>query len=381
MSMEPKPDLQETSSVHVRMTSLSSCAGCASKLSAASLAQMLLPVQELFPAGGSPDLVVGLEAPDDAAVWRLDDSRLLVVTTDFFTPVVDDPFDYGSIAAANALSDLFAMGAVPFLALNIAALPEDLPVEDARAILRGGAEKVREAGAVIAGGHTVKDREPKYGLVALGMAEEGRLMTKGAARAGDILFLTKPLGTGVTTTAIKNGKAEPDDVRQVVSWMKMLNGPAAGVAGRFGVRGATDVTGYSLLGHGSEIAAASRAGLRLYAGAIPFYRGAQKYGRMGQFPGGSRDNAAYYAPRVRFDAAIPELAQRLLFDAQTSGGLILCVPVERSSEFVAGAAIAEVPAWPIGVVIDGEGVEVLPGTMPGWERVGAAQTGEAVFLE
>jgi selenide,water dikinase len=314
-------------------------------------------------------------------VWRLDDSRLLVVTTDFFTPVVDDPFDYGSIAAANSLSDLYAMGAIPFLALNIAALPEDLPPEDAREILRGGAEKAREAGAIIAGGHSVKDREPKYGLVALGMADRDHLMTKGAAHAGDVLFLTKPLGTGVTTTALKNGKAEEEDVRQVVSWMKVLNGPAAAVAGRFGVRAATDVTGYSLLGHASEIAAASQVALRFHAGAIPFYRGAQKYAAMGQFPGGSRDNASHYAPRVRFEGAMPDLTRRLLFDAQTSGGLLLCVPAERAIEFVAGAAIAEVPAWPIGTAIDGEGVEVLSGPMPGWERVGAAQVSVAVFLE
>lgn len=381
MSFETKRTLRATTGERVRMTSLSSCAGCASKLSAASLEEVLRPVQELFPAGGTPDLLVGLDSPDDAAVWRLDDSRLLVVTTDFFTPVVDDPFDYGSIAAANALSDLFAMGAIPFLALNIAALPEDLPPEVVREILRGGALKAREAGAIIAGGHTVKDREPKYGLVALGMAEEDRLMTKGAAQAGDILFLTKPLGTGVTTTALKNGKAEAEDVEQVVSWMKALNGPAAAMASRFGVRAATDVTGYSLLGHASEIAAASRVAVRMFAGAVPFYRGAQKYARMGQFPGGSRDNATYYAPRVRFDADLPELAQRLLFDAQTSGGLILCLPPERASEFVAGAAIGDVPAWPIGVVIDGGGVEVHRGSMPGWGRVGAAQTAEAVFLE
>lgn len=313
-------------------------------------------------------------------MWRLDESRLLVVTTDFFTPVVDDPFDYGAIAAANSLSDLYAMGAVPFLALNIAALPEDLPPEDVREILRGGAEKAREAGAIIAGGHTVKDREPKYGLVALGMVASDALMTKGGALDGDVLFLTKPLGTGVTTTALKNGKADEADVRQVVTWMKALNGPAALSAARFGVRGATDVTGYSLLGHASEMAAASKAGIRLHAGSIPFFRGAERYAGMGQFPGGSVDNAAHFGPRVRFEGAVPDLVRRLLFDAQTSGGLLLSVPADRSAEYVAGTAIAGIPAWPIGRVFEGGGVEVLAGPFEGWERVGARQSDEAVFL-
>ncbi|OGO72001.1 MAG: selenide, water dikinase SelD, partial [Chloroflexi bacterium RBG_19FT_COMBO_62_14] len=170
-----------------------------------------------------PDLLVGLGPADDAAVWRLDETRLLVATTDFFTPVVDDAYDYGAIAAANALSDLYAMGATPLLALNIAAVPPELPPELVGEILRGGAEKVREAGAVIAGGHTIRDDEPKYGLVALGLCAPDQLMTKSAAMPGDILLLTKPLGTGVTTTALKRQLALPDDVAEAVDWMKRLN--------------------------------------------------------------------------------------------------------------------------------------------------------------
>lgn len=201
--------------------------------------------------------MVGLDGPDDAAVWRLDDQRALVITTDFFTPVVDTPYEYGAIAAANSLSDIYAMGGQPFLALNIAALPPDLPAELSGEILRGGAEKCREAGVVVAGGHTVQDKEPKFGLVALGFVDLRHLMTKGGARPGDVLVLTKPLGFGVTTTALKRGVAAPEDVHEVIGWMSRLNAKAAQLANEFGVRGGTDITGFSLLGHGWEMAKAS----------------------------------------------------------------------------------------------------------------------------
>ena len=187
--------------------------------------------------------------------------RALVVTTDFFTPVVDDPYDYGSIAAANSISDIYAMGGQPFLALNIAALIPDLPAEINGEILRGGAEKAREAGVVIAGGHTVQDKEPKYGLVVLGFVDPKKMLTKGGARPGDALVLTKPLGFGVTTTALKEQKATPTDVAEVVRWMKRLNKNASALAVEFSLRSATDVTGFSLLGHGSEMAVASGVGI------------------------------------------------------------------------------------------------------------------------
>lgn len=328
---------------------------------------MLRPLRDLFPPAESPDLVVGLDSPDDAAVWRLDDSRLLVVTTDFFTPVVDDPYDFGSVAAANSLSDLYAMGARPFLALNIAAMPVDLPLAVVAEILRGGAEKAREAGAVIAGGHSVQDREPKYGLVALGLAENDRLMTKAGARPGDVLFLTKPLGTGVTATALKNGKAGAADVRQATEWMKLLNAAASRIALELEVRGATDVTGFGLLGHGAEMAAASGVSLRFHAASVPFLAGAISYGRQGQFPGGTRDNEAYFSPRIRFAPSLEDPGRRLLFDAQTSGGLLLAVPRVRASEFAARAGAASVPAWPVGEVVEGQNVSVVAGPMPGWQ--------------
>ena len=177
-------------------------------------------MQDVFNSASYPDLLVGLTGPDDAAVWRLSEDRALVVTTDFFTPVVDDAYDYGAIAATNSLSDIYAMGGQPFLALNIAALPDDLPIEISIDILRGGAEKAREAGVVIAGGHTVKDKEPKYGLVALGFVDPRKMLTKGGLRAGDVLVLTKPIGFGVTTTALKQEKVNDKDLHKVIDWMK-----------------------------------------------------------------------------------------------------------------------------------------------------------------
>ncbi len=303
-------------------------------------------------------MIVGLGMPDDAAVWRLDEERMLVVTTDFFTPVVDDSYDYGAIAAANALSDLFAMGADPILALNISAFPANLDLEVITEILRGGAEKVREAGAVIAGGHSIQDREPKYGLVAIGIASEHDLMTKGNAKNGDVLVLTKPLGMGVTTTALKNGHADKVDVEQATLWMSRLNGPASVLARKFDVTAATDVTGYSLLGHSVEIAEASRVALRYYLPEIPFLANARSYAESWSFPGGSIDNRSFFGGRVTFDDSIDEENRMLLFDAQTSGGLILCVPRANLNGLLSSGQEEGIPLWVVGQVEEGDGVRV-----------------------
>lgn len=320
---------------------------------------MLRPVQGLFDPRSFPDLLVGLGDPDDAAIWRLDSTRALVVTTDFFTPVVDDPYDYGAIAAANSLSDIYAMGGQPFLALNVAALPPDLPAEVNSEILRGGAEKCREAGVVIAGGHTVQDKEPKFGLVVLGFVHPEKYLTKGGARVGDALVLTKPLGFGVTTTALKRGKVDPADIEEVVGWMKRLNRDAGALAAEFGLRGGTDVTGFSLLGHGLEMADASGVGLQLEMANIPFISCARKYAALWTFPGGSADNRLFYGPRVRFAEGISEEEQMLLFDAQTSGGLLLAVPRAKTAAFLKRAENIGQPAWVIGEVVEGEGIEVI----------------------
>ena len=316
------------------------------------------PVQNVFDPADYPDLLVGLEGPDDAAVWSLDEKRALVATTDFFTPVVDDPYDYGSIAAANSLSDIYAMGATPFLALNIAALPPDLPGEISSEILRGGAEKTREAGVVIAGGHTVQDKEPKYGLVVLGFIEKDKMLTKANLHPGDALVLTKPLGFGCTTTALKQGKADEADVREAVDWMKRLNRTAGLLAVEYGLSAATDVTGFSLLGHGLEMAEASGVALHFDYAQIPFVSGARKYAEMFTFPGGASDNRVHFGPQVTFDASIDEASQMLIFDPQTSGGLLIGVPQDRLVAFQARAEEMKQFIRIIGEVRVGSGIEV-----------------------
>jgi selenide,water dikinase len=292
-------------------------------------------------------------------VWQLDEDRALVVTTDFFTPVVDDPYDYGAIAAANSLSDIYAMGGKPFLALNVAALPPDLPPEISAEILRGGGEKARQAGVVIAGGHTVQDKEPKYGLIAIGFLDPGKLITNHGVQVGDKLVLSKPLGFGTTTTALKRGQADPSDVAEAVEWMKRLNQSAAELALEFKVRGGTDITGFSLLGHGFEIAQASQVGLLFSFEKIPFISGAKRYAQEWIFPGGSMDNRAFFGSHVKFAPQIDEASQMLLFDAQTSGGLLLAVPPAELQAMLARAAEIDQKLWQVGEVVEGESIEVV----------------------
>jgi selenide,water dikinase len=321
---------------------------------------VLRPIQGIFNPADYPDLLVGLDSPDDAAVWRLDEERAVVLTTDFFTPVVDNPYSYGAIAAANALSDVYAMGGQPFLALNVAALPTDLPPEITGEILRGGAEKAREAGVVIAGGHTIQDKEPKYGLIVLGFVDPGHMITKGGVRPGDRLLLSKPLGLGVTTTALKNDQADHSDVAEAVGWMQRLNKTAAELAVTARLHGGTDITGFSLLGHAWELAEASHVGLRFSFQRIPFTRGAHRYAQAWIFPGGASDNRLYFGPHVHFAPEIDEVSQMLLFDPQTSGGLLLSVPLEKLAPLLDEAARAGQVFWEVGEAVLGEGIEVVP---------------------
>jgi len=319
---------------------------------------VLRPVKDVYAGLAYPDLLVGLDEPDDAVVWRLDEQRALVLTTDFFTPVVDDAYDYGAIAAANSLSDVYAMGGKPFLALNVAALPPDLPAGLLSEILRGAAEKAREAGVVIAGGHTVQDKEPKFGLVVVGFVDPARAMTKGGANVGDRLVLTKPLGFGVTTTALKRQIATPEDVSEVTIWMKQLNRSAAGLAAELGLRGATDITGYSLIGHAAEMASASGVMLRFFFSQIPFISCARKYADQWAFAGGAFDNRLYFSVRARFSSSLSETEQMMLYDPQTSGGLLLAVPQEKFDALLDRAASLNQPVWVVGEVVEGQGVEV-----------------------
>lgn len=299
-----------------------------------------------------------MREPDDAAVWRIDQDRAIVVTTDFFTPVVDDAYDYGSIAAANSLSDVYAMGGQPFLALNIAALPDDLPNEISREIIRGGAEKAREAGVVIAGGHTVKDKEPKYGLVVIGFVDPRKMLSKSGLKIGDALVLTKPLGFGVTTTALKQEKADAADVAEAVEWMKRLNKTASQLALEFDLHGGTDITGYSLLGHALEMANASGVKLQFDSANIPFVSGARKYAEQWIFPGGAVDNKKHFEAQVTFADSIDKPNQMLLFDPQTSGGLLLGVPQVQLDSFMSRSQEMNQAAWVVGRVESGTGIEV-----------------------
>jgi selenide,water dikinase len=302
--------------------------------------------------------LVGLREPDDAAVWRLDDERAIVVTTDFFTPVVDNAYDYGSIAAANSLSDIYAMGGKPFLALNVAALPDNLPIDISTEIIRGGAEKAREAGVVIAGGHTVKDKEPKYGLIAIGFVDPKKMLNKGGLKVGDRLVLTKPLGFGVTTTALKREKADEADVLEAVTWMKQLNDKAGQLANEFDLRAGTDITGYGLLGHALEMAAASNVALQIDFENVPFISCARNYADQGCFAGGAFDNKKHFESNIEFADTIDEQNQMLLFDPQTSGGLLFGVPQDRLEAFVARARELDQTVWMIGTVETGSGIKV-----------------------
>jgi len=320
---------------------------------------VLRPIQGIFNPKDTPELLTGLGSPDDAAIWKLGEDRALVVTTDFFTPVVDTPYEYGAIAAANSLSDVYAMGGEPFLALNIAGIPNDLPIEITSEIIRGGAEKAREAGVVIAGGHTVQDEEPKYGLVVLGFVDPRKAILKGGAKVGDIMVLTKPLGFGVTTTAIKRGIAKEHDIEEVIRWMTLLNKGAAELAREFELQGGTDITGFSLLGHSWEMAEASGVGMQFSFQKIPFVSCAFKYALEWTFPGGTSDNKIHFGSHVRFDLEIDEASQMLLFDAQTSGGLLLAVPPEKVDAFLKRAKEMDQPAWVVGEAIKGSGIEVI----------------------
>jgi len=290
-----------------------------------ALAQVLRPLARLFPEGSTPELLAGLAAGDDAAVYRLDDSRALIVTTDFFTPVVDDPFDFGSVAAANALSDVYAMGGEPLLALNIAGFPSSLPAAVIEEVFRGGAEKAKEAGCPVVGGHTITSQEPLYGLAVVGMADPRRLFLKSGVRPGDALVLTKPLGVGVITTALKRGTASQEAVAAAVASMKRLNRDAARVFLAHRVEACTDVTGFSLLGHALDLAAKSGVGLRIDSSSIVFVPGAREAGASGAFPAGTENNRAAFEGSIRFEPGVAEPTRKLLYSPETSGGLLAAV--------------------------------------------------------
>lgn len=315
-----------------RLTQLCSCSGCAAKIKAKDLDELLKKVN--YPL--DPRALAGQSSGDDAVIVKLTDDIALVQTIDFFTPVVDDPLRFGRIAAANALSDVYAMGGKPYTAMNVTCFPlDDLGVDTLSLILKGGLEKVLEAGAVMAGGHTVRDPEPKFGLAVTGIINPKHMVRKDGARPGDVLVLTKPLGTGVLNTAHKFNDIEPDELEGVMTSMETLNKAASEAMLEAGAAAGTDVTGYGLLGHGLEMARNAGVTFEFDSTKVPFLKGAAGAYLRGNIPGGSRANLEYVSPYLEAEEGVPSHILGLMSDAQTSGGLLISVTPEKAEKLLA----------------------------------------------
>ncbi len=334
---------------HIKLTSFSHGAGCACKLGLRELSEVL---DLLGPPATHPDVLVGLDEADDAAVVRLSDTDAIVLTLDFFTPLVDDAFVWGQIAATNAASDVYAMGGRPLVALNIAAWPRDtIPLELLADVLRGGRAAAEAGGFLVVGGHTVDDPEPKYGMVVVGRADPTHLMTIDAAKPGDVLVLTKPIGTGIVTTAIKRDAAPASAVNVAVTSMTRLNDTASTALMDAGVRACTDVTGFGLLGHLQRMLKASGVAASLDASAVPLLDGVLDLAESGNVPGGTQRNLAAINEHLSWKGA-SELTCHILSDAQTSGGLLAACPRDRLDDMLEGLT-GELARAVIGTVIDG----------------------------
>lgn len=304
----------------IKLTKLANCAGCGAKVGAGTLARLL----DGLPIHADSNLLVGFDKSDDAAVYRVSDELALVQTVDFFPPIADDPFLFGQIAAANALSDVYAMGGEPRIALNLLCVPKSMPDSAVHDLLRGGYSKVYEAGVVIAGGHSILDEEPKYGLCVTGFVHPNHILTNAGAQPGDVLFLTKPLGAGILTTAAKADLCPPDVLQAVYARMTTLNRAARDTMVQFRVHACTDVTGFGLLGHALEMAQGSGVQIKLNVSALPIPSEALEFARMGILPEGMYRNRKYAEPFVMADG-IPLEIQDVLYDPQTSGGLLIAV--------------------------------------------------------
>jgi selenide,water dikinase len=338
----------------LRLTELTECGGCASKLGADLLAEALAGLGAQTHAG----LIAGLDPPDDAAAFLVSPDLAVIGTLDFFPPLVDDPRTWGEIAAANALSDVFAMGGRVLFALSIAAFPEGFPGEAVVAVLDGAAGVVREAGGVLAGGHTIRDPEPKYGLAVIGVAHPDHLLRKGAAKPGDVLLLTKPLGTGLLVSGARQGRTSATDLAAAVDGMRTLNRAAAEALVAHGVRAATDVTGFGLLGHGLEMARASNARFVFDAAALPALGGALGLAVAGVETGGAAHNRRFVLPELEVAAGVPAALVALAHDPQTSGGLLAAVAQRSVAALEAAWADAGVRSWRVGRVEPGSGVRL-----------------------
>ena len=337
----------------VNLTDLASCGGCAAKYSAARLEELLRG----FVPAGSDELLVGLSPADDAAVYRLDEDRALIFTLDFFPPVVDEPGDYGAIAATNALNDVFAMGGSPLLALSIAAFPESLPTEMLAAIFAAADERVRAAGALLAGGHTIRDEEPKYGLAVVGMVHPDGIWPKNGSRPGDVLYVTKPLGTGLIMSGYKSGDAGTQQLERAVRWMRTLNKDAADALRPFEPSAVTDVTGFGLFGHAHEVAERSGVQIRLESERFPAIDGALDVARSGVRTSGDPRNREFAGPHLDVDG-VPETLEALAYDPQTAGGLLVSVDAERAVTLEAEFMARRLFLRRVGLVEEGSGVVV-----------------------
>jgi selenide, water dikinase len=338
---------------NVKLTDLASCGGCAAKYSAARLEQLLagfVPVE-------AENLLVGLGTPDDAAVYRLDDERAIIFTLDFFPPIVDEPADYGAIAATNALNDVFAMGGTPFLALSIAAFPEELPMEMLGQIFAAADETVRSAGALLAGGHTIRDAEPKYGLAVIGSVHPDGIWTKAAAKPGDAVYLTKPLGTGLIMSGHKNGAIGTQQLERAVGWMKTLNKDAAEVLRSVSVNAVTDVTGFGLFGHVREMADRSGVQITLESERFPAIDGALDLARKGIRTSGDPRNRDFAGRHLTLKG-VPETLVALGYDPQTAGGLLVSLPAEKGPVLEAEFGERKLFLRRIGTVEEGSAVVV-----------------------
>ncbi|TCL55101.1 selenide, water dikinase SelD [Allofournierella massiliensis] len=332
----------------VKLTKLASCAGCGAKVGAGTLARML----EGFETHYDPRLIVGYDKSDDASVYVITDEVALVQTTDFFPPIVDDPYLFGQIAAANALSDVYAMGGEPRTALNIMCLPESMDRHTVHEILRGGYAKAYEAGAIITGGHTIHGAEPIYGLAVAGFVHPQKVLTNSGAKPGDVLLLTKPLGVGVITTAAKAELVEAPVLERIYRQMATLNRAARDVLVEYPVHSCTDVTGFALLGHSFEMAQGSGCTLHIQAHAVPFHPEALELARMGFIPAGAYRNREYAQAGVQVNGQVELALEDLFYDPQTSGGLLAAVPEECADECLERLLAAGVEAARIGYVTE-----------------------------
>ena len=332
----------------VRLTEQVSCAGCAAKLSPLDLSQVL---SALPGAPRSKGVLIGPETWDDAGVYRISPTRALVQTVDFFTPMVNDPFDFGRIAAANALSDVYAMGGTPMTALSIVCYPESGDMAVLGEILRGGAATLKQARVALMGGHSVRDKEMKFGFAVTGEVHPKRIVSNAGAKSGDMLVLTKPLGVGILATALKQRLLPEETVDLMTAQMATLNRAAGEAMQAVGVSAATDVTGFGLLGHALNVARASRKTIRIWSASVPVLPGVLELAARGVMPGGLMTNAAYAAPHVTFDAGVSEPLRHVLVDPQTSGGLLIAVRPSRATALMRRLARGKVSATVVGEVL------------------------------